>query len=196
MPKITLITGGARSGKSTHALALAREYQGRRAFLATAEACDEEMRERIQKHREQRDESFLTIEEPLDLAGALRSLPGDVDIAVVDCLTVWLANLMHYRRSTPEARGFDTTLHKTAGHSTAAGRDESGYPRELADLLALLDAPPCDLVLVTNEVGMGIVPTETLARRFRDLAGWTSQHIAKRADRVILMISGIPIIVK
>jgi len=172
MRKVTLITGGARSGKSRHALVLAQAHSGKRAFVASAEPCDEEMRERIRRHREERDPSFLTIEEPLDLAKALRSLPGDVEIAVIDCLTVWLGNVMHCR-----------------GH-------EAGEPPELHELFALLAAPPCDLVIVTNEVGMGIVPGEPLARRFRDLAGRINQEVARRADVVILMVSGIPIIVK
>ncbi len=172
MRRVTLITGGARSGKSRHALLLARGHPGRRVFLATAEPLDEEMRARIRRHREDRDPSFLTIEEPLDPAKALRSLPRDVEVAVIDCLTVWLGNLMHH-----------------------CG-DEGGEPPELRGLLALLAAPPCDLVIVTNEVGMGIVPGEPLARRFRDLAGRINQEVAKRANVVILMVSGIPIIVK
>jgi len=172
MKKVTLITGGARSGKSRYALALAQCYPGRRAFLATAEPLDDEMRERIRRHREDRDRSFLTIEEPLDPAKALRSLPRDVEVAVIDCLTVWLGNVMHYRR------------------------DEAGEPPELRELFALLAAPLCDLIIVTNEVGMGIVPGEAVARRFRDLAGWINQEVAKRAHVVILMVSGIPIIVK
>ncbi|RPJ54530.1 MAG: bifunctional adenosylcobinamide kinase/adenosylcobinamide-phosphate guanylyltransferase [Acidobacteria bacterium] len=172
MRKVTLITGGARSGKSRHALVLAQANPGRRAFVATAEPLDEEMLERIRRHREDRDPSFLTIEEPVDLGKALRSLPADVEVAVIDCLTVWLGNLMHCRR------------------------DEAGEPPELRELFALLAAPPCDLIIVTNEVGMGIVPGEAVARRFRDLAGRINQEVAKRADVVILMVSGIPIIVK
>ena len=172
MRKITLITGGGRSGKSRHALDLARAHQGKRGFVATAEPFDEEMRERIKRHREERGDSFLTIEEPLDPGGALISLPDDVEVTVVDCLTVWLGNLMHHR-----------------------GNEDGDYS-EVNRFLSLLDAPPCHLVIVSNEVGMGIIPHEGLARRFRDLAGLVNQEVARRADCVILMVSGIPITVK
>lgn len=172
MSNITLITGGGRSGKSRHALDLAQAYQGKRAFVATGEPFDEEMRERIRRHREERGDSFLTIEEPLDPGGALISLPNDIEVAVVDCLTVWLGNLMHRR-----------------------GNQDGNYP-EVNRFLSLLDAPPCNLVIVTNEVGMGIIPHERLARCFRDLAGLVNQEVARRADCVILMVSGIPTTVK
>jgi adenosylcobinamide kinase/adenosylcobinamide-phosphate guanylyltransferase len=172
MNRITLITGGGRSGKSTHALALARGYGGRRAFIATAEAFDDEMRERIGKHRHERGDAFITMEEPLDPARALTSLPGDITVAVVDCLTVWLGNLMHHR----------------------GGRDER-YP-EVDSLMDILSNPPCDIIMVTNEVGMGIVPHNDMARQFRDLAGRVNQEAAALADNVILMVCGIPVTVK
>ncbi|HUL23868.1 MAG TPA: bifunctional adenosylcobinamide kinase/adenosylcobinamide-phosphate guanylyltransferase [Thermodesulfobacteriota bacterium] len=172
MSNITLITGGGRSGKSRHALEVARAHQGKRVFIATAEPFDDEMRKRIRRHRDGRGESFLTIEEPLDPGGALLSLTDDVEVAVVDCLTVWLGNLMHYR-----------------------GNEDDEYS-EVSRFLSLLDTPPCNLVIVTNEVGMGIIPHEGLARRFRDMAGFVNQEMARRAHRVILMVSGIPIPVK
>lgn len=172
MKKTTLITGGGRSGKSRHALRLAGFYPGKRIFIATAEPFDDEMRERIDSHKRERGEAFETIEEPLDLAGALRSIPGDAEVAVVDCLTVWLGNFMHHRGAEAEA-----------------------CP-EISDFLQILEEPPCDLIIVTNEVGMGIVPENEMARRFRDTIGWLNQEVARRAGRVVLMVSGVPVPVK
>jgi adenosylcobinamide kinase/adenosylcobinamide-phosphate guanylyltransferase len=171
MPCVTLLTGGGRSGKSAHALRLAAPFP-RRAFIATAEAFDDEMRARIARHREEREERFVTIEEPLDLAGAIRGLAGRADVVIVDCLTVWLGNLMHHR-----------------------GADSPEY-REIDELLAALSSPPCEILLVTNEVGMGIIPIDAMTRRYRDLAGIINQRTAACADRVILMVSGIPVIIK
>ena len=172
MKKITFVTGGGRSGKSRHALSLAQGYQGRRAFVATAEPFDDEMRLRIRKHKEERDDSFITIEEPLELGSTLESLSVDVEVAVVDCLTVWLGNLMHSREN-----------------------EDDEYP-EVTRFLDILLEPPCHLIVVSNEVGMGIVPHNGMARRFRDLAGWVNQQVAERAGCVILMVSGIPVSVK
>jgi adenosylcobinamide kinase/adenosylcobinamide-phosphate guanylyltransferase len=172
MKTTTLITGGGRSGKSRHALRLAEAYAGKRIFIATAEPFDGEMRARIDSHKRERGEAFETIEEPLDLAGALRSVPGDAEVAVVDCLTVWLGNLMHHR-----------------------GAEAEGLP-EISEFLNILDEPPCDLIIVTNEVGMGIVPENEMARRFRDASGRLGQEVARRAGRVVLMVSGLPVFVK
>ncbi len=172
MKKITFVIGGGRSGKSHHALSLAQGYQGRLALIATAEPFDDEMRVRIKKHREDRGDSFITIEDPFELGSALESLSADVEVVVIDCLTVWLGNLMHHRE-----------------------KKDDDYP-EVAQFLDLLGEPPCHIIIVSNEVGMGIVPHNALARRFRDLAGWVNQQVAERADCVILMVSGIPIIVK
>jgi len=172
MATVTLITGGARSGKSQHALALARAHEGRRAFLATAEAIDDEMNERIRNHRDERGNDFITIEEPLEPARAVASLSREVKVVVIDCLTVWLGNLLHHRKNK--------------------ARD---YP-EISRFLETLHDPPCDMILVSNEVGMGIVPQNDMARHFRDLCGWLNQRVAEQADSVILMVSGIPLSVK
>ena len=171
MSRTTLVTGGGRSGKSRYALELAAPHQAK-AFIATAEAFDEEMRARIARHRQERGDDFVTVEAPLDVAGALQSLPTDVEFAVVDCLTVWLANLLHHRGAT------DLTC------------------PEIERFLDVLDAPPCNLAVVTNEVGMGIIPDNAQARAYRDLAGLLNQRVAERADRVVLMVSGCPLIIK
>lgn len=169
MPLITLVTGGARSGKSDYALKLALEAPERGpVFVATAEAFDDEMRQRIEKHRRERPATMQTVEAPIDLAGALRTLPSGTGLAVVDCLTVWMSNLMHH-----------------------LGADRNEFP-PVQELRKLLEQPPCDLVFVTNEVGLGIVPENAMARRFRDLAGALNRAVAARADRVIFMVCGIP----
>jgi adenosylcobinamide kinase / adenosylcobinamide-phosphate guanylyltransferase len=175
MKKVTLITGGARSGKSAHALALAPAEPGaRRYFIATADALDDEMRERIAHHRRSRGADIATVEEPRDVAGALERLAGHADFVIVDCLTLWISNLMNVY----PAENYDAFHHEA---------------RVLAEALA---KAPYSTVVVTDEVGYGIVPNNPLARRFRDLLGWTNQRIAQSADEVILMVAGIPMRVK
>jgi adenosylcobinamide kinase / adenosylcobinamide-phosphate guanylyltransferase len=171
MNKVIYVTGGARSGKSSHALALAGTYR-RRVFLATAEAFDDEMRERIARHRDEREEAFTTIEEPLMIDRALRNLPEGTEVVLLDCLTVWLGNLMH--------------------HLAAPAAIEE----RIEALLDLLKEPPCDIILVSNEVGMGIVPENGLARSFRDLAGTLNRRVAAAATHAWLLCSGLPIVLK
>ncbi|MBN2301920.1 MAG: bifunctional adenosylcobinamide kinase/adenosylcobinamide-phosphate guanylyltransferase [Lentisphaerae bacterium] len=168
--KVILITGGARSGKSRYALQLAQKY-GRKVFIATATGCDDEMAARIAKHRKDRDSSFATIEEPVMLGNAINCLPSNTNVAVIDCLTVWLGNLMH-----------------NAG-------TQKDLP-EIDNFIASLRQPPCDIVVVTNEVGMGIVPDNELAREFRDVAGSLNRRVAEIASQVIFMVSGLPINLK
>ena len=169
MKQIMLITGGGRSGKSTCALNVANNYT-KKAFIATALPIDDEMRGRIAEHKRSRDRSFLTIEEPLDLAGALLSLPRTVDVAVIDCLAVWIGNLMHHRPSK-EAMNIEAFLKE-------------------------LKTPPCNLIIVTNEVGMGIVPDNEPSRRYRDVLGSLNRQIAELSQQVIIMVCGIPVYVK
>lgn len=168
---VTLVTGGARSGKSQHALELAGRF-AHRAFIATAEPFDPEMRERIARHRRERD-GFATLEEPVDLAGALSRLPAGTEVAVVDCLTVWLGNLAWRREPEPPPTDPEAV-------------------DEVRALLEALKSPPCELILVTNELGLGITPENAMARAFRDLAGRLNQQVAARAERVVLLVSGIP----
>ena len=174
MAHVTLITGGSRSGKSAHALTLAQADPklSRRYFIATAEALDDEMRDRIARHRADRPASFITLEAPLDLSAALIPLHNRADIAVIDCLTLWVANLL--------------------------GRDQSDLDVfAAADALAAsLTTAPFKTIVVTGEVGAGIVPENPLARRFRDLLGWTNQRVARAADEVLLMTAGCPLRVK
>jgi len=172
MAELILITGGARSGKSALALQLAEEYP-RRIFVATAEAFDDEMRDRIARHQAERGASWQTVEAPLDLAGVIGRADHAGAVVVIDCLTTWLGNLMHYDPGLTEAAPcFQALL--DALKTSSAGR----------------------VVMVTNEVGMGIVPENALARRYRDLAGRLNQKVAALADRVILTVCGQTMIVK
>jgi len=165
---IILVTGGARSGKSTRAEARARAFPGRPVYVATAEALDAEMRERIAKHRARRGNEWLECETPLELVTALAKTDGQ-GARLVDCLTLWLSNLMH------------------------AERDWEREAILLAEMLARQNSP---VVLVTNEVGLGIVPDNALARRFRDAAGILNQMVARVADEVEFVVAGLPMRVK
>lgn len=170
--KVIFVTGGCRSGKSRYAEELATAVTGRRAYIATAEIFDEEMRERVRLHREQRGDAFNTIEAPIDLAGALRALRVGTTVVLVDCLTVWLGNLMHH---LPE------------------------FGEECPEILEFLQAlreVSCQVVLVSNELGMGVVPESAMGRRFRDVAGRLNQRVAAIADEAYLTVSGLPIKLK
>lgn len=175
MARVTFITGGARSGKSGHALALAAQSAGaRRYFIATAEALDDEMRARVAHHRAHRPAEFVTVEAPIALARALIEIGRDgAGVAVIDCLTLWIANLL--------GQGFDDAAIE---HATD----------ELADAIAA--AAGMRIIVVSGEVGSGIVPENALARRFRDLLGWANQKIAGVADEAFLMAAGYPLRLK
>ena len=167
MPVI-LITGGARSGKSTRAEARARAFAGKPVYIATAEAFDHEMRERIAQHRARRGQDWIEHETPLELVAALNATDGG-GARLIDCLTIWLSNLMHQ------------------------GRDWAKEAGRLAEALRAQQSP---VVLVTNEVGSGIVPDNALARRFRDEAGRLNQRMAQCASSVLFMVAGLPMRVK
>ena len=164
-----LITGGARSGKSRRALELAREIHGERVFIATAEPSDTEMAERIARHQAERDATFLTVEAPLDLVQTLETEVKPNRVVVVDCLTLWLSNTMHY------------------------GRDVRGETRALTAFLA---GTPGPVILVSNEVGMGLVPETRLGRDFRDAQGGLNRDVATVCQRVEFMVAGLPLTVK
>lgn len=168
---IILVTGGARSGKSSYAESRARAFGERLVYIATAEAGDDEMAERIAAHKKRRGDRWVTVEEPIELPEALLRRSGAIDCALVDCLTLWLSNLL-------------------------VGHDEEFAVEKLAALLRILPGLGFHVVFVTNEVGWGIVPDNPLARKFRDLAGWVNQRIAEAADEVVLMVAGQPMVVK
>lgn len=165
---LTFLIGGARSGKSRHAETLVTAHPAPWGYIATAEAYDDEMRERIALHRSRRGEGWTTIDAPLDLFGAIETLP-DGQPLLVDCLTLWLTN------------------HMLAEH------DVEAECRRLADVLSRPRGP---WFVVSNEVGQGIVPDNALARRFRDGAGQLNQQVAAVAETVLLMVAGLPLKVK
>ncbi len=166
--EITLVLGGTRSGKSRYAEALVGALPPPWLYLATGEACDDEMTARIVAHRTRRGADWRTIEVPRDVAGALARAPAGSAV-LVDCLTLWLSNLM------------------------LADADIEAESDRLDDALSRARGP---VVLVSNEVGFGIVPDNALARRFRDAQGRLNQRMAARADRVVLMVAGLPLVVK
>ncbi len=163
--KVVLIGGGVRSGKSAFALLRASQLGQRRAFIATAEVRDDEMRERVERHREERGDAFRTIESPRALTETLQAL-SEVEVVVVDCLTLWLSNLLLDALSEVEI----------------AERVEA--------FARALEQRRFSTVLVTNEVGLGIVPENALARRFRDIAGRAHQRLGRGADEVYLAALG------
>ena len=165
---LTLVLGGARSGKSRYARELAMRSEPPFVMIATAEALDEEMRARIALHKRERGAEWITVEAPVDLARAVAQA-ADGAALVIDCLTLWLSNLM------------------------LGGHDVDG---EIARLGQALDARSAPTIAVANEVGLGIVPETALGRAFRDRAGALNQHLAGRAGRVVLMVAGLPMTVK
>jgi adenosylcobinamide kinase/adenosylcobinamide-phosphate guanylyltransferase len=163
--RLILIGGGVRSGKSRFALAYARRLGARRVFLATAQAFDEEMRARIDRHREERAQGFLTIEEPVALPEALGGCAA-TEVVVVDCLTLWLSNLLCAPLAPEEIL------------------------RRVDELVRVAAARAAPTLVVTNEVGMGIVPETPLGRAFRDLAGTAHQRLAAAADEIYAALLG------
>lgn len=165
--KLCLIGGGARSGKSLFAVKKALSIGDERVFLATAQAFDEEMRIRIRNHQAERLEQFVTVEAPFDVAGALNRLDSDrVDVVVIDCLTLWLSNLL------------------------LANESETQIGLRVEEVLNILRTRPYHALLVTNEVGMGIVPESKLGRLFRDIAGRVNQQVAREADEIYMALMG------
>ena len=167
----TLILGGARSGKSRLAEKMARESGRAVTYIATAQALDAEMAARIAHHRERRPAGWHTVEEPLALAAAIAVHAATDRCVLVDCLTLWLTNLLLHPQ--PEL-----------------------FARERTALLEVLPGLPGQIVLVSNETGMGIVPEGELSRRFNDEAGWLHQDLAERCDNVLLAVAGLPLILK
>jgi adenosylcobinamide kinase / adenosylcobinamide-phosphate guanylyltransferase len=162
---LILVGGGARSGKSAFALTLARQRGKRRVLIATARADDDEMTERIARHRNERGPDFLTVEEPVELPRAV-SDASDVDVVVIDCLTLWLSNLLANRVGLEQALARVDWLVQAAATGSAT------------------------VIVVTNEIGMGIVPMNPLARSFRDLAGHAHQRLAAAAAEIYLAVVG------
>ena len=180
--RIILVTGGARSGKSAFALKMAESIPGERLFIATAEALDDEMAERIEEHKRGRGSHWTTVEEPLAVPTVVRRGEG-YGVILLDCLTIWLSNL----------------LHKQSGRSGEGSTSEgvlTAITGEVVLFIGTCKRSNATVIVVSNEVGMGIVPEHPLARQFRDIAGVANQRIAAAADEVYLLVSGIEVRVK
>jgi adenosylcobinamide kinase/adenosylcobinamide-phosphate guanylyltransferase len=166
---ITFVTGGARSGKSSFALSASSDMQGRKAYIATAQALDIEMKGRIEKHKQERASAWDTFEEPLAVSKLMGEIGGKYDVVLIDCLTLWLSNLM---------------------------MNNADIEAEMESFISSAKSCGAELYIVSNEVGMGIVPDNEMARMFRDYAGIMNRLAAEAADRVYLLCAGIPVRIK
>lgn len=170
--KVILITGGCRSGKSRFALDYANRHFFSKIYLATCEPLDEEMAKRIELHKKTRGPEWRTVEEPIGVVEKIRQFGDEIEVTLLDCITLWISNLL------------------------MKWDDEQKIMDEVERLLETIQRSPSSFIFVSNEVGMGIVPSDPLGRRFRDLAGMVNQKITEGADTVIFMVSGIPIFLK
>ena len=171
--EIVFVIGGCRSGKSKHALQIAEDMPGdRKIYIATCVPQDDEMRQRVAKHQSERSRAWVTIEEPLDLPQVISENSPKADVLLVDCLTLWLNNLL------------------------MEANDEAKLEGKTSQLTNALKNATCPVILVSNEVGTGIVPENKLARQYRDFTGNANQAVAKAAGKVIWMVAGIPVNIK
>ena len=173
MKKNTLVLGGCRSGKSRHALELAAEMAAKnKIFMATCVPHDDEMKQRVARHQAERSRSWQTLEVPVELPEAIKNKSTHADLILVDCLTLWVSNLL-------------------------MESDDMARIEQVVQRLTLsLETARCPVILVSNETGTGIVPENRLARQFRDVVGLTNQRVAACVDRVIWMVAGIPVTIK
>ena len=169
--ELILVLGGTRSGKSSWALHYTEAQYRSHLFLATARSLDEEMAERIRLHKSSRGPDWQLIEEPIEISEAIRTRCSDVEAVLIDCLTVWLSNVL-------------------------LEKGDEGIDRYQDDFLETLSAREQTVVVVSNEVGMGVVPESPLGRKFRDLSGQINQKIAAMADKVIFLTAGLPMVLK
>ncbi|MDD5486016.1 MAG: bifunctional adenosylcobinamide kinase/adenosylcobinamide-phosphate guanylyltransferase [Dehalococcoidales bacterium] len=174
--KSILILGGARSGKSSFAQNLASELGGTVTFVATAEAGDEDMYRRIAEHRRSRPESWQTVEAQYGIGKAIKKQAGKSDVVIIDCITMLVSNIM--LKSLRKAPAEELVL------------------KEIETLVRCMGESPATFILVSNEVGMGLVPDNELGRRYRDILGQANQLLAKSADEIYLMVTGVPIKLK
>lgn len=201
MGQLIFITGGRRSGKSSYALELAESMGSKRLYLATAQALDPEMEERIAKHKAERGDGWDTAEEPVNIPDLIGNSSG-YDVILIDCLTLWLCNVMHEGEgdcpdSTPPfvpplARG---GLRGGVRKSGTVPNDD-GIIKKVDALVKACRESKLNIIAVTNELGSGVIPENSLSRRFTDLAGIMNQKMAKSADKVVLTVSGIPMVIK
>ena len=186
-PRLILILGGAHSGKSTFAERLAAHSGKRVAFIATATASDADMQDRIARHRASRPTEWKTIEEPLNLVSALQEASKEAEVLLLDCMTLWLSNWMEQQAFMSETD--DVVLKHSASESALAATEAL-----LAAMKTLTSGKT--VFIVSNEVGLGIVPMHPLSRAYRDTLGWINQRIAQDAERVYLMVAGLAVDIK
>ena len=172
MSEFIFILGGARSGKSAYALSLAKERSRKALYIATAEANDAEMKSRISKHKTSRPKYWNTVEEPLDLIAALKKQKHKYEVIIIDCLTLYLSNLMH------------------------EGLKQAAIIKIIKEAASYIKAMKETVIVISNEVGLGIVPENKLAREFRDISGLSNQIMAKEADGVVFIQAGIALKLK
>lgn len=177
IPRHFFITGGVRSGKSKFAENLAGELGGKVIYLATAQALDPEMEERINRHRQHRPNEWTTIEEPLEAVSVIAGFQSGTTV-LLDCLTLFLSNLFFKYEDLP------------------ADRQEQAIYAQIKDLAKTVKRSSANIIIVSNEIGFGLVPENNIARRFRDIAGNANQTVAAACDEVYLMVSGIPVRIK
>jgi adenosylcobinamide kinase/adenosylcobinamide-phosphate guanylyltransferase len=170
--RLIFVTGGCRSGKSQFAMDHANRHFHKKLYLATCEALDEEMVKRIEQHQLRRGPDWQTVEEPINIAGAIKQHENDTEVILLDCVTLWLSNLLMRKK------------------------EDQKIVNEVDKLIDTMKQAQSSFVIVSNEVGMGLVPVEPLGRRFRDLSGMANQKIAEVAQTVVLTVSGIPIFLK
>jgi adenosylcobinamide kinase / adenosylcobinamide-phosphate guanylyltransferase len=179
MANITLILGGARSGKSSYAQTLAEESGKSVTFIATAQALDDEMSARIQKHRAERSANWETLEIPLDIASRTQRINSEV--VILDCMTLLISNLLmqFVKDDLVDEAPFKMVVQK-----------------EVNELLTKIREQEQNWIIISNEVGLGLVPPYQMGRVYRDWLGWANQRLAREADKVILMVAGIPMVIK
>jgi adenosylcobinamide kinase/adenosylcobinamide-phosphate guanylyltransferase len=171
--EIIFVIGGCRSGKSTYAMQTAEKMAAeQKVFIATCVPQDDEMKRRVARHQKERSQNWVTVEAPLDLPQAIRQNSRTADVILVDCLTLWVSNLL------------------------MESEDENNIEETISQFINALEKAACPIVLVSNEVGTGIVPENRLARQYRDIIGLVNQAVAKTAGKVIWMVAGIPVTIK
>ena len=186
MGRLVLILGGARSGKSSMAERMAGQMGGRVTYLATAQPLDDEMRLRIEKHKADRPAAWRTLEEPLNLAGGVHEALGCSDVVIVDCLTLWISNHLCLIQEAGQSPGWHAAVEELAER----------LRRQAALLVEEVRVANATLLVVSNEVGLGLVPDNPIGRAYRDLLGAANRWLAAEADQVLLMVAGLAIDVK
>lgn len=179
--QLVLVTGGVRSGKSQWAETLARQNGEPVVYIATSRVLDEEMQERVRRHWARRPATWMTLEAPDDLAGAMRQVPARTRTVLVDCLGGFVSNRL---------------LAETGDGDPTASRVEEKVLQSVQAFVTALEKARTTVIVVTNEVGFGVVPSTPLGRAFRDYLGWSNRLVAAAADQVYLMVAGIPVLVK